>query len=149
MSSMFYVNLMIQLFIPSARVYSTTDIIPFHLQLSGSLGSLQSFLMPSRRHGEHAAIRVILLREVVVEIRGKDISRNNVIAEGKLCEIPPSPCESQDSVHLDWEGEVRCSSDTSVGSFNAGSVAVKVCLLWIFLNYELGTHFDYLGLHPS
>jgi len=117
------------LFIPAARIYSTADIIPFHLQLSGSLCSLQSFLVAPSCY-KHAVIRVVLLREIVVETREKNISRNTVMAEGKLCEIPPSSlCEPQGDIHLDWEGEVRCSSDTSVGSFNAGSITVKDFIL--------------------
>jgi hypothetical protein len=136
-----------QLFIPAARVYSMTDIIPFHLQLSGSLSSIQDFIMPPSQ--QDAVIRVVLLREVVVETRCKSPLRN-ILAEGKLSEIPPStPCEPRDGIHLDWEGEVRCSSNTSVGGFDAGNVTVKVSdLLEIILNCEF-TYFDFLGLHPS
>lgn len=99
-----------------------TDVIPFHLQLSGSLCSLKSFIVPPTRF-EQAVIRVILLRETAIETGEKNVT---VISEGKLREIPPSLCELHDSIHLDWEGEVGCSSDTYVGSFSAGSVTVKV-----------------------
>lgn len=114
------------LFIPAARVYSVTDNIPFHLQLSGSLPSLQVFLDPPSK--ENTVIGVNLVRQVVIETRYKTASQYILLARGKLSEIPPlasSPSEPQDSIHLDWEGEVRCSSDTSVGGFIAGNVSVK------------------------
>jgi hypothetical protein len=131
--------MMLQLFIPGARVYSVTDTIPFHLQFSSSPCSLQNIITPPSC-GD-VIIRVALLRQVAVETRGQTTMQNTVLAEGKLSEIPPlvsSPCEPGDSIHLDWEGEVRCSNITSVGSFDAGNVMVKVGrLLEMLLYHEL------------
>jgi hypothetical protein len=142
-------NLMIpQLFIPAVRVYSVKDNIPFHLQLSGSRRSVQNFLMPPSQE-DVQVIRVTLLRQMVVETRGQTSSRYTVLAEGKLSEIPPlvsPPCEPGDSIHLNWDGEIMCSSDTSVGGFDAGNIAVKVSSLVAALLIHGFTHFDYLGL---
>jgi len=145
-------NLMLaQLFIPRARVYSVTDKIPIHLQLSGPPHSLQHFVVPPSHSG--AIIRVVLQQELTVETRGHKASRNIVLAEGRLSEIPPlicSPCEYRDSIHLNWEGELRCSSDTSVGGFCAGDVAVKVSSpLEGLFNCALTHDIDRLGLRCS
>lgn len=137
-----------QLFIPAARVYSVTDNIPFHLQLSGSLPSLQVFLDPPSK--ENTVIGVNLVRQVVIETRYKTASQYILLARGKLSEIPPlasSPSEPQDSIHLDWEGEVRCSSDTSVGGFIAGNVSVKVSDLPEILVNSKFTLFNFVGLY--
>jgi hypothetical protein len=128
MSTYFFSNLtLVQLFIPAARIYSVADRIPFHLQLNGPLDSFQNFLVPTPHSNE--IIKVVLLRKVTVGTGHHGSSRSIVLAEGSLSEIPPlafSPCEPRDSIHLDWEGAVRCSNDTSVGSFTAGNVSVKV-----------------------
>jgi hypothetical protein len=61
-------------------------------------------------------------------VRGHKASGNIVLAEGQLHEVPPAltSCESQDIIHLDWEGEMKCNDNVSVGSFVAGDVTVKV-----------------------
>jgi hypothetical protein len=65
---------------------------------------------------------------VSIETQGQKASRNTIIAEARLREIPPahSSTESGDVVHLDWRGEVRCGHDISVGGFTASSIIVKV-----------------------
>jgi hypothetical protein len=78
----------------------------------------------------YPSVRVYLLRHVSIETQGSKASRNTIIAEGRLREIPPAlnhaAHASQDAVHLDWEGEVRCGHDISVGGFSASNVVVKV-----------------------
>jgi hypothetical protein len=73
-------------------------------------------------------IKVYLLRQVSIETQGRKTSRNTVIAEGQLREIPPAhpSTESEDEVHLDWEGELRCGHDITVGGFAANNIVVKV-----------------------
>lgn len=127
-------------------MYGLRDTIPFHVQLSGRLSSVKSFLMVPRSDNpaleldtsdgrslqlsSHSGpiVRVYLLRHVSIETRGCKTSRNTIIAEGRLREIPPahSHCESEDAMHLDWEGEVRCGHDICVGGFAASNVVVKV-----------------------
>ena len=121
-----------QLLVPGARVYGLTDKIPLHVQLSGSLSSLQKFFLvsphgPSSCYSE-ANIRVTVLRVLVLETRGQKTSRSTIVGEGRLSEMPPldcPPCGSRDIIHLDWEGEVT-SNDISVGGFRASNVTVKV-----------------------
>ncbi|KAF9492018.1 hypothetical protein BDN71DRAFT_1509816 [Pleurotus eryngii] len=76
-------------------------------------------------------IRVFLLRQISVQVRGQKAWRNCTLGEGKIWPLPP-PAGSMDCLvpereeaNLDWEGEVRCNSNTMVGGFNAGQLAVK------------------------
>jgi len=122
-----------QLFIPGARTYGLTDRIPFHVQLAGPLQSLQQLFMFSPRNDKtsfsEAVIRVFLQRMVAVEMRGQKSARNTILAQGRMDEIPPLACahrDSQDTIHLDWEGEVRWTENLSVGGFSAENIDVKV-----------------------
>lgn len=122
-----------QLLIPGARVYGLTDKIPFHVQLAGPLPSLQQFFAVSQHSckGSYsgALIRVFLQRIIAVGTRGQKSACSSILAEGQLDEIPPlacAPCGCQDTIHLDWEGEVRWTENVSVGSFSAGNIEVKV-----------------------
>lgn len=57
------------------------------------------------------------------------------LGEGKLWPVPPAVPSSSSSLalhsrdeSLDWEGELRCTKeDVSIGGYNAGTFAVKVC----------------------
>jgi hypothetical protein len=116
-----------QLFVPVARVYSMMEQIPFHLQLNGPLDSLRDLLVPTSRPED--IIKVILLRKVTIGTGYYSKSRSIVLAEGSLSEIPPlasSPCDPRDNIHLNWEGTVRCSNNTPIGTFAAGDLSVKV-----------------------
>lgn len=132
-----------QLFVPSIKIYGLSDTIPFHVQLAAPLSSLREFLPPidktestkSKRPPE-PTIRVYLLRQVSVVVRGGRAYRNTIIGEGKLRPLPPNlttspPISDTDSreENLDWEGEVRCEELVAFGGFNAGNVVVKVSLL--------------------
>jgi hypothetical protein len=123
-------------------VYALTDTISFHVQLYGRTHSLKSFLMlpqsdgcelqsplpPLRSSYQQPAVRVYLLRQVSVDLRGYKALRNTIIAEAQLREIPPTHFsrDSQEATHLDWEGEVKCGHEISVGGFTANNVVVKV-----------------------
>ena len=76
-------------------------------------------------------VRVYLLRQVTIETRGHKTCQNIILAEGKCREVLPAipSWQSPETIHLDWEGELKCQDDVSVGSFVAGNVAVKVRFL--------------------
>ena len=66
---------------------------------------------------------------------------NSVLGEGTLWPIPPdlsscgaTSCRSSQcrEGNIDWDGEVRCRSDVTVGGFNAANVQVKVCFFYDF-----------------
>ncbi|KAF8895614.1 hypothetical protein BD779DRAFT_1668859 [Infundibulicybe gibba] len=133
------------LLVPSARIYGLSDIIPFHLQLSGSTLALRELLQPlvpalnrvtsadSRlsRTSSRASnpsipklpVRVYLLRQILVEVRGIKSWRNVEIGEGSLVAVPPD--SESDEETLNWEGELRCNDDVSVGGFTTDTVSVK------------------------
>ncbi|KAF8158192.1 hypothetical protein B0H34DRAFT_444578 [Crassisporium funariophilum] len=137
------------LFVPAGRIYGLTDTIPFHVQLSGVTCSLREHFgtplldrvasvdsqitMPfSKLHNPKPLLRVYILRQVSVSVKGESAWKNSIIGEGTIWPIPPdlsSCCESTSTQcvegHVDWEGEVRCSEEYTVGGFHAANVHVK------------------------
>ncbi|KIY67161.1 hypothetical protein CYLTODRAFT_422779 [Cylindrobasidium torrendii FP15055 ss-10] len=111
---------------PAVQTYGLEDAIPFHIQLSGPLGSL-SLLVPDR-----LVMAVSLVRRTVVTVNGRTQWRNRSIGEGKVWAMPPPATASMDAlgVYTDWEGEVRCTSEVRSGSFNIGVVAVQDYVLF-------------------
>jgi hypothetical protein len=123
------------------------DAIPFHVQLSGPLHSVKQFLLLPTHTGAipepgrlkkhpplqcfsrfQPTVKVCLMRQLIIETGWRKTSETTILAEGQLHEVPPSPtsCEFRDEIHLDWEGEVKCADNISVGGFAAGNVTVKV-----------------------
>lgn len=85
--------------------------------------------------GEEPApmIRVFILRQITAKVHHQKAWRNVVLGEGKLWPLQRGSMEESDShdegqKSMDWEGEVRCNSDVTVGGFAAGEFVVKVCL---------------------
>lgn len=135
-----------QLFVPEVQIYAITDTVPFFLQLSAPLSSLDAFLHPTppttSRLGRtksfdpaaRPAVRVSLVRQVATSVRGESAIRTLVLGEGMLRELPPAaptgsnplraPAEGCEA--LNWEGEVRCRKDVKNGGFNATGLVVKV-----------------------
>ncbi|KAI0688375.1 hypothetical protein BC835DRAFT_1284717 [Cytidiella melzeri] len=134
------------LFIPRAQIYALTDTIPFHLQLRASTGSLRLFLgmapdshrptSETRQRPRSPVVRVYLLRDIVVKVKGVSANKHVVLGEGTLSpvEYPPawSPyCSSnatqdtEEMYALDWEGELSCNDDVTVPSFVSGDLQVR------------------------
>ncbi|KAJ3522242.1 hypothetical protein NMY22_g11974 [Coprinellus aureogranulatus] len=142
----------VQTFIPAGRVYGIKDTIPFHLQLSGRVSSLRQLFASctnldrvtsadSHRTASSSLsikdsesdpiIRVYLMRQITVELRGQKAWRNVVLGEGTLTSVPPlmtscyCPSSSSRTEHLDWEGELRCDDDVIAANFTIGNTNVK------------------------
>ncbi|KAF9451980.1 hypothetical protein P691DRAFT_662123 [Macrolepiota fuliginosa MF-IS2] len=130
------------LLVPANTTYSLSDVIPFHIQLASSLGSLRellpasSCLLQPRQNtetksavGRGSAIRVSIVRQIMVEIHGEKSSRAMTIGTGTVWPVPPTDLGrvsmSPDDVCLDWEGEVRCEKEVKSGGFYLGSLQVK------------------------
>jgi hypothetical protein len=142
------------------------DTIPFHVQLNGPLHSIKKYLslpehdttsehsQPTKRPLLQCAsysppsVKVYLLRQLTIELGGTKTMRNTILAEGQSYEVPPAhtSCQSQEMVHLDWEGEVKCKDHISVGGFVAGNVAVKVGFTEYLLD-EINSLILALGFH--
>ena len=66
--------------------------------------------------------------------RGLNSWSNSVLGEGTIWPIPPdisscgNTCRSSQcrEGNIDWDGEVRCRSDVTVGGFVAANAQVKV-----------------------
>ncbi|KAI9465384.1 hypothetical protein BJY52DRAFT_1243651 [Lactarius psammicola] len=138
------------LFIPVVQTYALTDTIPFYLQLIAPPKSLQAFLYPTipnhaklKRSKSNAAeaatspptVRVYLMRQVTVVLKGQHSIRKCTIGEGTLRSLPPGapmappllrsqPLDAGLST-LDYEGEVRANSDVTVGQFVLSRVQVR------------------------
>ena len=80
-------------------------------------------------------IHVNLLRQVSVKALLYGLhSSDSILGEGTIWPIPPdisscgAACRSSEchEGNIDWDGEVCCRSDVTVGGFNAANVQVKV-----------------------
>ncbi|KAF4567514.1 hypothetical protein EYR40_006517 [Pleurotus pulmonarius] len=135
-------------FIPSVQTFGLSDTIPFHIQLTGPLQSLHTFIPPNsaelspissgsktsfRNPNSHLlhrpAIRVSLARQVLVEVHERKSWRSSTLGEGSVWPVPPSAPVSLDSdsheVTIDWSGEVRCGEDITSGGFSTGGLVIK------------------------
>ena len=101
-----------------------------YLFVGGSPEDLRPLRTADRRDTTKALVRVFLLRQVSARVRGQKAWRNCVVGEGELWPVSPSPAfdgmQAEESVALDWAGEVRCSEDVGVPSFASGELGVKV-----------------------
>ncbi len=137
-----------QLFIPSVQIFSFSDIIPFHVQLSGPLSSLRQFFpqVPSSPSSQQqSTVTVTILRQIAVDVRGTRSWKNTTIGEGKIRPVPPASY-SQSGSSLDWEGEVQCLR----ASMSGGSLPRVPLLRWVidscFSSVD-GISDIFLGLH--
>ncbi|KAK0464230.1 uncharacterized protein EV420DRAFT_1637794 [Desarmillaria tabescens] len=97
------------LFIPSVQIFSFSDIIPFHVQLSGPLSSLRQFFP-----------------EVPSSVR--ELGGTRLSGRERLRPVPPashSQSGNSQEESLDWEGEVQCLPSVNVGGFSTSGAAVK------------------------
>jgi hypothetical protein len=141
-------------------------MIPFYLQLIASPKSLQAFLYPtlpnhsklkrSKSNADEPAtpptVRVYLMRQVTVVLKGIPSIRKFAIGEGTLRSLPPGapmapllrsqPLDVGLST-LDYEGEVRANSDVTVGQFVMSRIQVRVRLMLLIeslLSHAAGLH---------
>ncbi|KAI5889261.1 uncharacterized protein SCHCODRAFT_02509664 [Schizophyllum commune H4-8] len=129
------------LFVPAVRVFGICDKIPVHLLLAGSVESLRAFVPsaddstttpPPKGKGACQCtadtIRLSLIREVMMEVRGNRLTRSEPIGDGHLWPVPPSArsCEcSTRAGDAEWEGELSCRKEVTVGSFAVGGLWVQ------------------------
>ncbi|KAJ7760982.1 hypothetical protein B0H16DRAFT_1531346 [Mycena metata] len=119
------------LFVPSVGVFGVSEVVPFHLQLSGSIRSLRNLLANLGPRSPSPIIRVYLLRQIAVETQGQSPTRiNTVLAEGALRPLPPAVFGLHASMHtsrsedaLNWEGEIQLP-DIATPTFDVGTLRV-------------------------
>ncbi|KAK0188949.1 hypothetical protein F5146DRAFT_1225624 [Armillaria mellea] len=119
------------IFVPSVQAFSFSDVIPFHVQLSGPLFSLL-MLFPQRSTEYETSISVTMRRQIVVEIQGRKSWQNQEIGVGTMRPIPPplAHCDSDEEKSIDWGGEIQCKPTVKVGGFAASGVSVKDYILF-------------------
>jgi hypothetical protein len=126
------------------------DTIPFYLQLLAPSESLQAFLgstLPAHTEPKRSKsisselttppnVRVYLLRQVTVVLKGHFSTHNFTIGEGTLRSLPPGASSPSSSLRsetltnghstLDYEGEVHPNSNITVGQFCTSQLQVRV-----------------------
>lgn len=113
-----------QIYLPSVGVFAIQDRIPFYVQLTGLYSSLRALRPPN-------IIRVYLLRQVIIPttypgpMHDSRPTYHFVLGEGSLTPVPPSPAVA-DEENINWEGELKCEENITVGGFNAGALIVQV-----------------------
>ncbi|KAJ7078660.1 hypothetical protein C8R44DRAFT_825197 [Mycena epipterygia] len=121
-------NVHSSLFIPSALIYGLSDIILFHLQISGPAAILRELVRPPLRPKSQDPARVYLMRRISLFVRGDRQQRDIEIGQGLLSMLPP-PISSMEfnsqSAVLDWAGEIQCDDSITAGAFDVGTVYVK------------------------
>ncbi|KAJ7476752.1 hypothetical protein FB451DRAFT_1461135 [Mycena latifolia] len=121
----------LHLFLPMVDVFGLADTIPFHVQITGSTGSLREFL-PEPRHtssSRNSTVVGTLVRQIVVEVNGRHAMRNMVIGHAKLASRPPGAAANAHEASLDWDGELRCKAGTTVGMFDTGTFRIQDFIL--------------------
>ncbi|KAG9220350.1 hypothetical protein CCMSSC00406_0006615 [Pleurotus cornucopiae] len=138
----------VDFFIPATRIFAITDIIPFHIQLSGDISSMRAFfpelppevypptLQPlkaswKRKKPRWKFLRLLLMRRVSVQIHGQTSENNAQTSEGTILPLPPdifAVSESQE-LQLHWEGEITGGPNLAVGSFSVPNLSVRDVLV--------------------
>ncbi|KAJ7451637.1 hypothetical protein FB451DRAFT_1283860 [Mycena latifolia] len=115
------------LFVPSVLIYGLADSIPFHIQISGPAALLSGLVRPTSEN----PLRVHLLRQVSLSVRGESQHRDMHIGEGVLSVLPPPISSVEVTSHneatLDWAGEVQCDQSMRItaGTFDVGSLCTN------------------------
>ena len=94
------------------------------------------------KKSQNSLIHVTLQRRAVAMIQGLDACIDSILGEGTIWPIPPdlTSCDATNTYrslqchegNIDWDGEVRCQSDVTVGGFHAANVQVMVSLFFGF-----------------
>ncbi|CAK5268954.1 unnamed protein product [Mycena citricolor] len=120
----------LQLYIPSSGVFALDESIPFHVQLTGAVSSLQEVYRADVQKGQRL-VEVKIVRQTLVTINGmRTAVLQSVIGRADLVSLPPGAGaednEVDGSASLDWSGDLRVNGDVEVASFDAGIVRMQV-----------------------
>ncbi|KAJ7657794.1 hypothetical protein DFH06DRAFT_1044974 [Mycena polygramma] len=138
----------VHLFLPMVEIFGLEDTIPFHVQLTGPVSSLREFV-PKPEDGEKATIIGSLVRQISVDLHGRQAVRTIVIGDAKMCSRPPGAAADVHEASLDWDGEVRCKANARVGMFDAGYLRVQDFLVIQLRPQSSETYSQYSTLRHS
>ncbi|KZV73659.1 hypothetical protein PENSPDRAFT_682609 [Peniophora sp. CONT] len=131
------------LFIPSVRVFTRRDMVPFFLQLRGTSNSMLALYSPGSKSEEGLARRLLRMaqttstapqisvsikRQVVLDTDGTGVARSYTIGTGSMRPVPPGyvpPGSESNIITMDYEGEIQFASHVTVGGFDVGRVRVS------------------------
>ncbi|KAH7909824.1 hypothetical protein BJ138DRAFT_1102375 [Hygrophoropsis aurantiaca] len=105
---------------PSVRVFTISDIIPFHLRLQASSSAVETIMRtyPPTHGATHTnlPVYVYLLRQIVVESQGTRTSGEMILGTGKMILQSTIPVEDTSSGEqsLSWDGTLRCFTTREV-----------------------------------
>ncbi|KAF7367882.1 hypothetical protein MSAN_00852900 [Mycena sanguinolenta] len=143
----------LQLFLPTVEIFGLDDIIPFHVQLTGRVSALREFIPLDDTPTLTPPIVGSLIRQITVEINDRTATRQLVIGHAKMSPRPPGPDahehEEEAEVSLDWDGEVRCKTDTMVAGFDAGCIRIQDFILIELRPHHASTRSEYVTLRHS
>jgi hypothetical protein len=130
------------------QTFAICDPIPLFVQLQAPVASLQALFGPATSKDPSgkaqnqslaayaskakSVLRLFLYRQIRAEINGQRAVRTIALGEGDLRAptldpLLSSASSSDDAIeNLDWEGEVRCTNDETVGGFAVETLTVKV-----------------------
>ncbi|KAG2124246.1 uncharacterized protein EDB93DRAFT_1098672 [Suillus bovinus] len=120
------------LFIPSVRVFTASEKIPFHLRLETSplfLHNLAKIFLPRQNPSEIKEIlNISIVRQTTVNIQGTSFSHDQILGRGRM--VPQSSStskvaisESEEPVTWSWNGELRCEVPVLNTGFNTGQIS--------------------------
>lgn len=136
-----------EFFIPSVRVFTRRDMVPFFLQLRGTSSSMLALYSPGNKSEEGLARRLLRMahtttsapqisvsikRQVVLNTDGTEVARSYTIGSGSMRPVPPGyvpPGSESDLITMDYEGEIQFASHVTVGGFDVGKVRISVSVL--------------------
>ncbi|KAJ7436735.1 hypothetical protein FB451DRAFT_1306843 [Mycena latifolia] len=127
-------ELVCDLFVPSARIFCISDVIPFHLHVSGPVALMREMFQPVPRAFTHPfpsagdfAVQVCIIRRITMRVGDKSARRSIVLGQGTLRPLPPAfrAGANNEAEALNWEGETCCTDPGTVGTFEGGLFTVK------------------------
>ncbi|KAG8214540.1 hypothetical protein J3R82DRAFT_9601 [Butyriboletus roseoflavus] len=117
------------LFVPSVRVFSSSEIVPFHISFCASASFLRSIAGHVSRSDIclEKPIRVFLLRQTTVLIGHQKDIQEDVLGTGRVFPNPMTAIEpiSDNTVTQSWDGEIHCERPIEYSSFTTSVVEVK------------------------
>lgn len=121
-------------FLPSVRVFSVSESIPFHLSLRGSPSLLQSMVQsfaPDRatdQEGCENPIHVYMIRQTIVrKDQGKAV-HEEILGTGELMASDMTVLDEpllEDTACRSWNGQLQCEKSILCSGFNTPVLEVK------------------------
>ena len=117
---------------PSVRVFSSSQTVPFHISLSSSASFLSSVAKHVKRRDTclENPIHVFLLRRTTVTFKHWEDVEDEVLGVGSIFANPVTIIEpiSEDSATQSWDGEIHCDRPIAYSGFSTSVVNVRVSL---------------------